>query len=258
MDDRELFIAAIAGTAVIFLLISFILSQMLLVQRRRQHHLREIKLLERQYNEEILKTRLEIQEETFRAISQEVHDNIGQMLSLAKLHLNTLDTPSGNRDQKLEDARGLIARSIFGLRDLSKSLNADSIEAMGLAKALELEVQRLQKSGLLQAGLVLEGTVQKLDPRKELVLFRIAQETLQNIIKHADASHVTVILDYRKPLLEMVIADDGKGFVQNAVGSEGAGLRNIRTRAALIGCILVLESATGKGTKLHLKLPVNT
>lgn len=144
-----------------------------------------------------MESKLEIQEQTLKTISQEVHDNIGQVLSLAKLNINTMAeaTPEA-LTEKINDSRLLITKAIQDLRDLSKSLNTDYISEMGLLKAIEYEVDLIQKTVLLNIKLIIKGETYRLDPHTELIVFRIVQEALHNVLKHAQATLVKVGLHY--------------------------------------------------------------
>ncbi len=199
-----------------------------------------------------LQTEIEIQEQTFQTISQEIHDNIGQLLSLAKLNLNTADIAN----DKIQQSKELISESIVALRDLSKSLNAELIKEIGLSKSIQRELSILARSGQYNTSVIEKGKPYRLDNQKELVMFRIFQETLNNIIKHSSAASVTVHLNYSPQCFELVISDDGIGFTANKP-VDGIGLRNMQNRAHIIGARLELKSAAGKGTVISLVLPAS-
>ena len=136
----------------------------------------------------LLQTQLEIQEQTLKTISQEIHDNIGQVLSLAKLNLSRMDINKQDQlKEKIADSKNLVSKAIQDLRDLARSMNTDNITAMGLAKALEYEVEMLRKTGFV-VSFDVNGNVVRQEPQKELILFRIIQEIFNNIIKHAEST----------------------------------------------------------------------
>jgi len=197
-----------------------------------------------------LQTEIEIQEQTFQTISQEIHDNIGQLLSLAKLNLNTADIANA----KIQQSKELISESIVALRDLSKSLNAELIKEIGLSRSIQRELLILSRAGQYNTSVMEKGKPYRLDNQKELVLFRIFQETLNNVIKHSSATSVTVQLNYSPECFELVISDDGIGFTTNKP-VDGIGLRNMQNRAHIIGARLEFNSAAGRGTVISLVLP---
>lgn len=161
----------------------------LVYQKRQLQYLREREQLRVTFEKEILESRLEMQEQTFKNISQEIHDNIGQMLSLAKLNISTMDAADPKDVQeKKEDSRELIGKAIQDLRDLSRSMNNDFVSEIGLLKAVAYEVELLRKASVYTTHLELEGAAMRLPAQHELILFRIFQEVLNNVIKHAKAS----------------------------------------------------------------------
>jgi signal transduction histidine kinase len=219
-------------------------------------------LLKAQFEQTILQTQLEIQEQTFKNISQEIHDNIGQTLSLAKLNINTMDPDKRDElEEKIHSSSQLITKAIQDLRDLSKSMNTDLVVEMGLARSIEYEAQLFEKAGVYAVQFQVQGHYTKLPPQHELILFRIFQEAMNNIIKHAAASEIHIRLYCRDPFV-LEIQDNGKGFdstalLQNERQWAGLGLRNMKSRAALIGAQYHIESTAGTGTivRVTLSLP---
>lgn len=250
-----------ATTLFIFIFVLFVFFYSRVMERQNSMLLKEQKL-QNEYDETILKTQLEIQEQTLKTISEEIHDNIGQALSLAKLKLNTLkyDQPD-LLVERINDSRELVSKAIRDLRDLSRSLNTDSIASLGLVRAIEQELEIFRKSGF-QAILYTEGEVCKMEPQKELILFRIVQESLNNIIKHADARTIRVTALYTDHELDLQVEDDGKGAETAQLDMEGnsyksLGLRNMYNRAKMIGGEFSIHSIPGNGTIIKLNIPLN-
>ena len=230
-------------------------------QRRQHKHMHEKNSLQSQFQQELLRTQLEIQEQTLKTISQEIHDNIGQGLSLVKLNLAVMDLKQPeNLQEKIDDSKKLVGKAIQDLRDIAKSLNTDNIAAMGLVRAIEYELEMIRKTGSYHTGSDTKGTIIKLEPQKELILFRIVQETLNNIIKHANAKTINVKTIYSDKQLELTIMDDGDGFDMDSLGNgqdnnSGLGIRNMHSRAKLIGADFSMSSAAGSGTMVRLIVP---
>lgn len=244
---------------VVFVLLAllFIFFLAVSLKRRRKMNMERTEL-QAQFQQELLRTQLEIQEQTFKTISQEIHDNIGQMLSLAKLNLATIDLQKeAQASEKIKDARDLVSKTIQDLRDLSKTLNTETITAVGLLNAVEAELHLLQKTGTLQTTFDVSGTPVRLDPQKQLILFRIVQEALHNVMKHAQASAVRVQAAFEPVDFTLLIADDGRGF-DSADALFGSGLRNMQSRSRLIGAAWQIESAAGCGTTVRITLPYNS
>jgi two-component system, NarL family, sensor kinase len=193
------------------------------------------KQLEHNYKQELNKAQLEIQEQTFKNIGQEIHDNIGQVLSLAKLNINTMDCSKPLQlKERINSISELLSKAIQDLRDLSKSLHTDCISEMGLVKAIQYECELIKKISDYDALIHVHGKPYSLPQQQELILFRIFQEVVNNTIKHARASIITVQTYYQQNI----------------------GIRNMQNRARLIGAEYKMESAIGKGTTVIIKLPV--
>ncbi|MEI6950065.1 AAA family ATPase [Paraflavisolibacter sp. H34] len=210
------------------------------------------------HQQELLKTRLEIQEQTYMNISEELHDNIGQVLTLIKLHINTIDTSKPEATQeKLRESKNLLTKVIQDLRDLAKTLHTNFIEKQGLANSIDQQLQFLNRTGLYATQFAVNGEVFKSRPQDELVLFRIVQELLNNAVKHSEATAIDVTIDYLEEKLVITVKDNGKGFDPEKVQSagKGLGLRNIQNRVSLIKGALSLDTQPQKGTAITIELP---
>jgi signal transduction histidine kinase len=247
----------VLSAAALFAFIScFIIYFVVLYRNKQSKNKKEQEQLQAAFNQELLKTRLEVQEHTLNYVSTEIHDNITQVLSFVKLTLNHLASGiEGEKRIKIDESRQLVAQTISDLRDLSKSLSFEHISSLGLVQTIEIEVERINKSGLLNAELQLDGTSYSLGDQHELVLFRIFQEALNNTLKHAGAKHLKILLLYQPDLFTLSLADDGSGFsTEMPDNKHGSGLRNIKNRAALIGGTATIEGIPGKGCHVNVTL----
>lgn len=258
--DQEIIIGIIAGSIMFLLLGVFILSFILFYKNRKKLYQSEKEIMKNSFQQELLRSQLEIQEQTLKHISQEIHDNIGQTLSLAKLNLNTIPAEKqAGLSEKITHTKDLVSKAIQDLRSLSKTLNTDTVLSPGLINAVEFELAQLQRSGVFTTELNIIGTPQKLDSKKELILFRMLQEAVNNTIKHSGANEIKVTMEYNDSLT-LTIADNGQGFTQLATRGfeEGLGLKNMRNRAALIGGTLGIQSNNNTGTQISITLPITT
>jgi signal transduction histidine kinase len=238
--------------------ISFLFRFILLYQKKSIAFNNEKKLMETQFKQELLLTQLEIQEQTLKNISQEIHDNIGQTLSLVKLNLNTIDLEKQNTvPQKINNSKELVGKAITDLRSLSKTLHADSILSAGLLKAIEYELQMIDKAGVYQTDLKITGTPFPLDAQKELILFRIVQEAMNNIIKHARASSIRIETAFGEKMLNLSIQDNGCGFevTESCDMHKGIGLRNMQNRVQLLNGDFNIQSKPLNGTQIQITVP---
>lgn len=217
----------------------------------------KLNVIQADYETNILKSQLEMQEQTSQHISREIHDNISLSLTLAKLHLHTLDW--NNREkagEKVDTSIKLLSQSIAGLSDISKGLNADVIIQHGLLKATEDEMLRIRQAGLFNLDVAITGDPVYMDNQKELIIFRIIQEAFNNIIKHANAGNAKLALHYNAVRLAITISDDGKGFDTELAGSNRkAGLKNIATRIKTLKGEMHICSRPGNGTVLSFNIP---
>ncbi len=217
-----------------------------------------MKTLEYEMEQALLQTQIEIQEQTLKTISQEIHDNIGQVLSLAKLNLNTLPN-SG--DSKIQDTKNLVSKAINDLRNLSHSMHGDIITALGLQQSITNELNIIENTGQFATAFTVTGAVYKLNTQKEMVLFRIVQESLHNIVKHSGAKNITVALQYLPHVFVLTISDDGKGFdlspFNESENGQGIGIRSMHNRASLIAASFNMSSTVGSGTSITVELPTN-
>jgi two-component system NarL family sensor kinase len=259
MQDKEVVISiVIICTLLIIILIGFIAVILLLYQKKQNLFNARLINIKANYDKELLKTQLEIQEDTFQYISREIHDNIGQFISLAKLQLNTLNIRDTHlATQRINDAVDLLTRALDELRDLSRSLSSEIIHNGGLTRAMDQLIIQLQKLSVFEVAYELKGDYQFLDEQKEIFILRILQEAVNNVIRHSGASHLRISLTYENNSLIMAVYDNGKGFDTAMIGSEKntSGLINMRRRAKMINAHFHVESVQNKETVITLTVP---
>jgi signal transduction histidine kinase len=255
MQADELELMILSTTALFVIVIGFIIYFVVLYRNRQLKHKQEQDALTSAFNQELLKTQIEIQEQTLSYISSEIHDNITQVLSFVKLNLGLVNGETENNKKKITESRDLLSQSINDLRNLSKSLSFEHIIQLGLVKTIELETDRINNSGLLSVLLITEGEPYPLGEQCELVLFRIFQEALNNALKYSKAPVFKINLQYSSELFNLTLEDDGVGFLTGPTGKQdGLGLRNIKNRAALIGADATINSAPGEGCRIKVTL----
>lgn len=249
----------IIGLVIAFLLLGlFIILLAALYSHKQTKNKNERLRIQSQFAQTLLQSQLEIQEQTLKHIGHELHDNLGQVASLIKINLTTLQLDNiAKATEKIEDTRDLTRQLITDLKSLSVSLGADRIAQTGLAKALETEVERLNKTGQFTASLTQEGNIPAMDNDKAVILYRMAQEILNNIVKHSGAKQIAVLLNASENLFTLAFNDDGVGFdIEEKKYSGGAGLNNLQNRARLINAQLTMQSTSGNGTRVTIELPL--
>ena len=248
----------IAGTSIVLLvLLITVIFLFTYFQKKKLKFILDRQETERKYLEELAKSQLETQEQTLKNIGWELHDNVGQLLSVANMQLNVIsnEVPTATK-QRFEDTRDVINKSLKEVRALSKSLNSDVIQNIGLEKALNNELERFNKLKFVNARLEVIGEGDReIDPKDEIIIFRILQEFMSNSIKHSKAKNLDVALNYATDRLEIMIKDDGIGFDTNAV-KKGSGLINMENRAKLIRADFSISSSENQGVSLNLSYPI--
>jgi two-component system, NarL family, sensor kinase len=242
---------AIIIMAIVFLLLAgFIFIMVSLFHSRKTKMIAEKMKMKAAFDAELLRTQIEIQEATLKTISQEIHDNVGQVLSLAKLNMNFIETSSPAQQDRLNDTRNLVGKAIVDLRNLSRSMFGQ-MNDVGITDAISAELAILQQPGLLETEFETDGNKLALPPSLELVLFRISQEALHNILKHSKASFVKVELKGNQDQVFLKISDNGRGF-DLTQKQAGIGLKSMQNRAALVGATFQIFTEPGRGTVIEV------
>lgn len=258
LQVSEIQLTIILGSfVVVFFAIILILTIIQYKQRILKHQIEKDKLNQK-FSQTLLQSQLEIKEQTLRHIAYELHDNLGQIASIIKINLNTLQLDDQEKSaQKIEDTKDLTRQLITDLKSLSTSLNRDLIAKIGLLKGKENEVNRLNKTGEFVAELKVEGGTLPLDENTTIILYRMVQEIVNNIVKHSAAKHIEFIATFTENLFTLVVSDDGVGFdIEQKLHSGGAGLLNLQSRAELIHAQFSIQSSPRFGTKVCIDLPL--
>lgn len=246
--------------AVIIVLVFFgvlFLAMLRYYNYRRRQAAREKREMQAIFDQQLTQARLEIQEQTFTYLAEEIHDNVGQLLSLAKIQLSSFKEEETIDFPLLNEARENVGRSLQELRDLAKGMHAGHIRAFSLRQAVDEEVQRIRRTGPIAISVTSEGEEYRIEDDKQLILFRIIQECLQNCLKHAGASNINIGFNYYPGLLRIRIRDDGKGFDADSTLQHptGLGLQNILHRARLTGGSCSIASRPGEGATVTVQIP---
>ena len=247
IDDNS--IPLIAGTLLFFILGIFIIFFIVLYKRTQL----KFEIEKQQFQQALLNTEIEIREQTLLNVSRELHDNLGQLAALIKINLSQLQIPF-DHDAKIQDSLRLISQIITEIKSISTSLNSDQLKKVGLETAIELDVQRINKLGLIKLELH-KGNSVELSSNISIFLYRIYQEIINNVLSHSQATNAEVNLSLKNNLYVFRIKDNGIGFSSNKK-SKGNGLQNIKTRCEMIGASLNVHSEINNGTEIFITLPI--
>ena len=243
---------ALLCSILFFVLSGFIILVIFKYQNKQNAYAAAISELKSNHENALLQSQIEIQEQTFQNISRDIHDNVGQKLSLAKLLL----VNAGNEyNLKKEDVIRIITESINDLRNLSRTLSSERVLSNGFIEALEFEIEQLKKLTTYDIRLNILGEKYFLENGRELILFRIIQESLQNIIKHSEADKIVITVQFLGDRIEVLIHDNGKGIIEPFV--IGQGLQNMQARSKNLGGKLNICNNEKAGTTLQINIPIN-
>ena len=186
-------------------------------------------------------------------IARDLHDEVGQVLTGVLLHLDSIAERAPTHRDEIDDAKQSVRRALDEVRRISSELRPEMLEHLGLVSALtELTTTFSRVSGI-RVERQFDQSLPKLEPDAELAVYRIAQESLTNVARHAQATRVTVALEQGFESVVLRVVDDGRGFAGNP--EEHGGLIGMRERALLIGAALAIKEASPNGVEVRLEVP---
>jgi two-component system, NarL family, sensor histidine kinase UhpB len=186
-------------------------------------------------------------------IARDLHDEVGQLLTGALLQLNSVAESAPAHREELDEARQAVRRALDEVRRISSELRPEMLEHLGLVSALtELSTTFARVSGV-EVERRFDRSLPKLESDTELALYRIAQESLTNVARHAQANRVTLALERGHDSVVLRVVDDGRGF--NGVPEEHGGLRSMRERALLVEGALAIKDRARGGVEVRLEVP---
>lgn len=258
MGETEYLLITIVFNFIFILFIFAIISYVWQYKRKKREHVSAIQNQQDLHLKELLAMQLEMQQKTMQEIGREIHDNIGQKLTLASLYTQNLlyENKKPETVESIENISTIINDSLADLRQLSKTLTDDSISTKSLVALLQTECQKINK--LKKCWFTYDAEIQNSEVtyHGKSMLLRIAQEFIQNSLKHANCKSIKLNLKQSSGLIIMELSDDGQGFDVHQTNSLGIGLQNIKKRTETIGGQFQLESGD-LGTQLTIKLPLS-
>jgi two-component system sensor histidine kinase UhpB len=187
-------------------------------------------------------------------IARDLHDEVGQVLTGVLLQLNSIAEHAPEHEEALAESRQAVRRALDEVRRISSELRPEMLEALGLISALtELASSFARITGVVVTR-EFAPALPKLPPETELAIYRIAQESLTNIARHAQATHAVIAIEPGRDSVVLRVADDGRGFA--GAPTEHGGLRSMRERALLVGGALAIKPASEGGVEVRLEVPV--
>ena len=237
--------------AFIFAIIAFVKQYKL----KKKQHVMFITQQQAEHKQELLSTQIEMQQQTMQHIGREIHDNIGQKLTLASLYIQQLEfeNKAPQINSNIENISTIINQSLSDLRSLSKSLTDNDVLDKSIFELINQEKIKVETLKKCKISFTSNDENLDLDYQTKTILLRISQEFIQNSIKHSNCKNIFIKLINFNKNVNLILEDDGEGFDVDAKQS-GIGLKNIKKRTEIINGNCILKSDK-TGTKLTIEIP---
>lgn len=199
---------------------------------------------------------VEGQEEERKRIAVELHDGLGVLLSATRMQFSSIKDTSPENKPLIDRATQLLEQAAGDVRKISHNMMPGLLTNLGFYDAAEDLVDKLNESGQIRAVCEIEENLARLPENNEIMLYRIVQELVNNTLKHAEASFISLHIGTIDGKLEIRYSDDGKGFiVENMLESQSIGLKSIQSRVSFLNGFLEIQSSPGKGTRCYIRIP---
>jgi len=205
------------------------------------------------YENQLLQSRIEVQEATFASLGKELHDNVGQLLGTAKMLIGVSQRNLIASGDTIRTADETLGKAIHELRSLSKTLNKEWLEQFDLKENIRTEAERINTAGIIRVEVQDEAALVALKTEAQLILFRIVQEAMQNAVKHSGGRSIIIQLKANQDTLDITIRDNGTGFTE-AAKPNGVGMLNMKHRISLLNGTIEWSHDI-KGTEVLIQLP---
>lgn len=255
MERKEIQLLVISLSIVFLTLLITLLVIFFYFLKKKNNYLVEKMESELYFQSELIKTRIEIKDQTLSEISKELHDNIGQIVSVGIMQLNMyLNNGKPVLVNELNDLKEILAKSLDEIRILSRIINKDNLLHSNFIEAIKQDLERIKKLKNIQYNYNLTGEIPQISQEHDLFIYRIFQEAVHNSLKHSHSDLFEVNINTTDTVFRLKIKDFGIGYDTNQINS-GLGLNNMKLRAKLIGAILIMESDSS-GTTVTLDYPL--
>jgi len=255
MQREEIQLLIISFSIVLFTLLLTVFILFFFFQKKKTKFLTDKLEAELLFQSELTKSKIEIKEQTLTNVSRELHDNIGQILSVALMQMNILIENNNNYTiSEITKIKDLVTKSLNEIRLLSKIMNGDVFLNTSFIAAISDDLDRIKSLKKIKCQININGEIKKINTEHETIIYRILQESISNILRHSHSDTITINILFTENNCKIDIIDTGKGFcLENS--TKGSGLSNIKTRADLIGANFNIYS-DNKGTVLMIDYPI--
>jgi two-component system, NarL family, sensor histidine kinase UhpB len=198
---------------------------------------------------------LQAQEAERERLARGLHDEVGQSMTAVLLQLKRLQASANAEQQRqLDEAQKVVKTSLDDVRRLAQELRPEALDHLGLTSALDGLASAFEQRTELRVQRSFVRELPPLDPTVELVIYRVAQESLTNVVRHAQATEVALSLERGNGSIVLRVVDDGRGFAPDHI--DGGGLRSIRERALIVGGAAAIKPGPRSGVEVRLEVPV--
>jgi signal transduction histidine kinase len=224
--------------------------------RRLEKHSDEVQSELRRLSQRIV----QVQEHERKSISRELHDEVGQMLTGLRMELANLDGPAIQQNtadyQRLQEAKRLTERTLQCVRNLSMLLRPSMLDDLGLSPAVNWQAKEFSRRSGIPVDVVIQGEVDTVPDDVRTCLYRVVQEALTNVARHARAKRIRLLVKREGEHVSVAIEDDGSGFAVLTPRPNGLGLVGLKERVAELSGTVQIASVPGKGTRVSVQIPV--
>lgn len=257
MGKESFVISLILFNIIFLLLLAAIVVFIVQYRKKKKSHTQELEYQSESHHKELLQTKLEVQDNITQHLGREIHDNVGQKLTLASIYLQQHKSESNEKEASkiMDDVKELINGSLSELRSLSKTLTNDAIKKSSITDLIKEEVERADKIEGVSIFFTADKNIVVNSYQAKIVLLRVTQEFIQNSLKHAKCNNITIAMNDMQNDIQVVLSDDGVGFNVEGPKANGIGLKNIKKRIAILKGELTLSSKDPIGTQMILRIP---
>ncbi len=250
-ETFQIIIAIISGTILLISLVVFVVFSTLQYRRAKKIHEYEKEQLKIKFDKEVLNVELEVKEATLQFVSEEIHDNVGQLLSLIKMNLYQLSKETDAK--RVDEISQLVSDAMKSLREISHMLSQNSLDGNNLIELINRQVVAINRIGKFDSSFTTDlDEPPKIDSQTILVLFRMLQELINNSLKYSEANSLSISLREDSKHYELIVQDDGVGFDLDEKSVKGNGLQNLYRRAEIIDADLQIWSEENQGVKTKI------
>ncbi len=255
MEELNIDLLIVISTIIILLVVLMMVLIYVGFLKKKSELLLKQKAEQANFEKELALTQIEMKEQTLTYVGQELHDDLGQKLSVAKLLNNKLLAGKPETDyETLEEINSILGECIRDIRGMAKTFITDNVEHFGIIDSTQREVDRLKRLDFVKINFFFNNHDVDINSKHSLILFRIIQECINNSLKHSKARIIDIHVDDSASMLNIQIKDNGIG-IEKKNETYGSGLKNMRNRAKMINANFSIVSESGQGTEILIKYP---